>query len=159
MMPITLTQPLRVLVVGGGRAASIKARTALRYNQQVTLLSPALTDDCIDLDCVHIEADLYQCDDATFVGYDLVYLALPWPQQLSLQLHLTELASRLIAKGALLCVSCQPRLGNFVNPCSRSVGDNVLALSGSGRNPRQTRKHTIQLAHELIKIQRGLCTI
>lgn len=155
MMPITLTKPQRVLIIGGGRAAEIKAKTALGYEQQVTLLAPEFSDECSGLNCTHIVADFYQCNPKMWSDFDLFYFAQPWPSDLSQQLIICQTSSWLIEIGKLVCVSCQPRLGNMVNPCSRSVGDNIIAVSGPGHDPKQTRLHTLMLSQTLSKIKQG----
>ncbi|GIU48444.1 NAD(P)-dependent oxidoreductase [Shewanella sp. KT0246] len=155
MMPITLTKPQRILIIGGGRAAEIKAKTALRYDQQVTLLAPEFSAECVELNCARIEADFYQCNPKKWIGFDLFYIALPWPSDLTQQLFICQVSSRLIELGKLVCVSCQPRLGNMVNPCSRSVGDSIIAVSGPGNDPKQTRLHTLMLSQTLSKFQQG----
>ncbi|TKB50053.1 NAD(P)-dependent oxidoreductase [Ferrimonas aestuarii] len=152
-LSLTITRSLNVLVVGGGRAGYLKASSALKQKQLVTLLSERFNSECSALPCWQVQGDLYQWQWPDFEPFDLIYLALPWPHDEDKQQHLKQLCNQLMAKERLLCVSCRPELGNVVNPCVRQVGEYQLALSGSGDTPAVTRELTNSLAAHLAKIQ------
>ncbi|WP_153914570.1 precorrin-2 dehydrogenase/sirohydrochlorin ferrochelatase family protein [Shewanella sp. TC10] len=149
MMPLTIIEPLQVLVIGAGRAGFLKARTAMGHQQKVTLLAPKFSPEASALGCQHIKADLYQCQLDDFSRYQLIYFAQPWPNSATEQAWLTSLIKQLKNSGKWVCVSCKPELGNVVNPCSRKVGNYLIAVSGSGNTPAITRDITEHLAAEL----------
>lgn len=161
MMPLILTKPLRVLIIGAGRAGMIKARSALRYQQDVTLLSteftlceqdnidkPSLANE-LDEKLSKIHADFYQLSIDELQAWDLFYLAIPWPNDAVKQLFISNWSQAMVTRNKLVCVCCQPNLGNVVNPCSRQVNDYLLTLSGADMRPQKSVKLTSQLALQL----------
>jgi len=146
MMPLILTTPLRVLVIGAGRAGLIKVRSALRYQQDITVISTDFSAEIQAEACHQIPADFYEMTADDMSGWDLIYLAIPWPQCLDKQAFISSWADELKARKKLLCISCRPTLGNVVNPCSRRVGDHTLTLSGADMRPKNTKGLTEQLA-------------
>ncbi|WP_417347242.1 NAD(P)-dependent oxidoreductase [Ferrimonas sp.] len=149
MMPLVMTDPMKVLIIGGGRAAAIKATSVLRYQHDVTLLSPVFNDDCLNLCCRRVPGDLYQMELESFAPYQLIYLALPWPATASRRTYLKSLCDHLKARGHLISVSCKPELGNVINPCSRRVGEHLLSLSCERSDPVNTRSLTQKLTNVL----------
>ncbi|SDJ79126.1 Siroheme synthase (precorrin-2 oxidase/ferrochelatase domain) [Ferrimonas sediminum] len=152
MMPLTFTDAMSVLIIGGGRAAAIKATSVLRYQQRVTLISPQFNERCLGLPCERIDGDVYQMRPEDFAAYQLIYLAMPWPATSERRRHIERLAKTLKADGKLLCVSCKPQLGNVTNPCSRRVGEHLLALSCEYSDPLRTRSLTEKLTESLQRL-------
>ncbi|WOT06781.1 NAD(P)-dependent oxidoreductase [Shewanella youngdeokensis] len=149
MMPLIVSKPLRVLVIGAGKAGQIKLKSALRYQTDVslmTLASPALS---MAFDGPVINADFYQLPLAAMHDYDLIYLAIPWPKDVALQQFIAQWAQQVLGLNKLLCVSCQPHLGNVVNPCSRQTHGFTLTLSGAQMRPRISRGLCDFLARQL----------
>lgn len=143
MTPLIITQPLRVLVIGAGKAGLIKLKSALRYQSDVSLMSidtglPQL-NSAFEFNGPFINADFYQLSTDAIDEYDLIYLAIPWPEEVELQMFIKDWASNTLAKNKLLCVSCQPALGNVVNPCSRQVNGFTVTLSGAQMRPSISR--------------------
>lgn len=146
MMPLILTTPLRVLVIGAGKAGLIKVRSALRYQQDVTLISTDFSVPIQAESCRQLRADFYEMTADDISGWDLIYLAIPWPDCQQKQAYIKRWAGKLIEDRKLLCVSCRPALGNVINPCSRRVGEHTLTLSDADMRPKQTIELTEQLA-------------
>ncbi|WP_028112463.1 NAD(P)-dependent oxidoreductase [Ferrimonas kyonanensis] len=156
MMPLMFTDAMPVLIIGGGRAAAIKATSVLRYQQRVTLISTQFNDQCLGLPCERIDGDVYQMRPEEFAGYQLIYLAMPWPATSGRRRYIERLADTLKANGKLVCVSCKPQLGNVINPCSRRVGEHVLSLSCDYSDPRRTRSLTQKLTDSLQRLTQPL---
>lgn len=146
MMPLILTTPLRVLVIGAGKAGLIKVRSALRYQQDVTLISIEFSEAIQAEPCRRLEGDFYDMTANDMTDWDLIYLAIPWPDCLQKQDLIKAWTEEVIARNKLLCVSCRPALGNVVNPCSRRAGEYTLTLSGADMRPKHTKSLTEQLA-------------
>jgi siroheme synthase (precorrin-2 oxidase/ferrochelatase) len=149
MMPLIISQPLRVLVIGAGKAGQIKLKSALRYQTDVSLMtlgSPVLS---MAFDGPFIDADFYQLSSAAMDDYDLIYLAIPWPTARGQQQFIAQWAKQVLGQNKLLCVSCQPQLGNVVNPCSRQAHGFTLTLSGAQMRPRISRDLCDFLASQL----------
>ncbi|MCD9523008.1 hypothetical protein GLP14_09265 [Photobacterium carnosum] len=148
MMPLILIQPLRVAVIGAGKAGVIKARSALRYQQDVTLIATEFSEAATALNCHLIYQDFYQMSPSQLNDWQLIYLAIPWPSQVQQQDFIRAWALTMMTQHKLLCVSCQPSLGNVVNPCSRQVEDYTLTVSGADMRPKTTKNLTNQLAQQ-----------
>ncbi|WP_299794712.1 NAD(P)-dependent oxidoreductase [uncultured Shewanella sp.] len=146
MMPLILTKPLKVLVIGGGNAGLIKARSALRYQMDVTLISTDFSVDANEVPCRRVRADFYRMSVGELSDWDLIYLAIPWPESREKQAYIERWAETIKESNKLLCVSCRPSLGNVVNPCSRRVADYTLTLSGGDMRPKNTKTLTEQLS-------------
>lgn len=146
MMPLILTTPLKVLVIGAGRAGLIKVRSALRYQQDITVISTEFSEAIRAEPCRRLEANFYEMTANDMTDWDLIYLAIPWPECLQKQDFIKAWAEESKARNKLLCVSCRPALGNVLNPCSRQVGEYTLTLSGADMRPKHTKGLTDQLA-------------
>lgn len=155
MMPLILTQAMRVLVIGAGNAGMIKAQSALRYQQDVSLISTEFSAAAEALNCHQIHQDFYQMRLAQFTDWQLIYLAIPWPSQIQQQDFIRAWADAMMGQHKLLCVSCQPNLGNIVNPCSRQVKGYTLTVSGADKRPKTTKNLTNQLAQQFALILKG----
>ena len=138
--PITLTQRIFAIVVGGGRVADRKVQGLLAAEAIVRLISPAITprlQQLVEEECLTWEKRIYQpgdLDQDTPEGLCLVFAATN-QREVNVQVALDA------AYRGLLCnVVDNPAEGTFHVPAVYRNDELTIAVSTAGRNPSRAKQ-------------------
>lgn len=137
MLPIILTKPSHVLVVGAGKAAAYKFKTLGESGVRISCLAQEFITVPEDGKIETITGNFYTADESLFEGFDLIYLAIPYPEEAELAEVYQARVARLISLGKLVNACARPGLGNFIHPATRRVDNLIVSVSTSGKNPKQ----------------------
>ncbi len=121
---------IRALIVGGGRAALIKARTFIERGCRVTILAPSVREEFAQFapDCVEIRLASY--DAAALAGHHLVVIATD-DEAVNAQIQ-RDCEAR--DKLYLMCGDAQQ--GLFVTPVMRETEQAMIAVHTKAGSPR-----------------------
>lgn len=129
MLPIILTKKQKVLIVGAGRACAIKLKVLSRVNYDVTIASDRFDYDFGDIKFTKIQKDFYDLEFDFFEKFDLIYIAIDLKEDTMVQKLL---------KNKLVNVLSNPKLSNFIHPCSRDDGDIMVSVNNlKEKNPKK----------------------
>ncbi|MEM8535015.1 MAG: bifunctional precorrin-2 dehydrogenase/sirohydrochlorin ferrochelatase [Chloroflexota bacterium] len=138
--PITLTQHIVAIVVGGGRVAERKVHGLLAVEAAVRLISPVITprlQQLVEEKCLTWEQRVYQLGDLeqdTPEGLCLVFAATN-QREVNAQVALDA------AHCGLLCnVVDHPAEGTFHVPAVYRNDELTIAVSTAGRNPSRAKQ-------------------
>lgn len=146
MLPIIMTKPSHALIIGCGKAAAYKFKTLHEADVPTACLSldfQALPKHAIQT----IKGDFYSVEDTLFTPFDLIYLAIPYPEDMEMERHYQIRVKNLIAQGKLVNACAKPDLGNFIHPATRRVENLIVSISTSGKSPKQA----VQIAERFKK--------
>ena len=125
-----LADKIKVLVVGGGKAALIKVKSFLARGCRVTVVAPVFRDEFATLDSENLSVQKGNYERAQLSGQHLVIIATD-DEVVNQQIkNDCELAAKLY----LTCSDY--RNGQFVTPIMRESNEAVLALHTKAGNPR-----------------------
>ena len=139
--PICLDLEARAcVVVGGGRVAERKVLGLLSCKAQVSVISPALTEE---LQLQHVSGDI-EWIDREFRQGDLAqaFLVIAATDDEETQKRVYEEAD---ANNLLLNVADVPQRCNFILPASAKQGDLTISVSTAGKSPALARKIRMEL--------------
>jgi len=139
---------MKVVVVGGGRAAYVKLKRLLNTYSDITCVSKEFCPQISDTQVQCVTKDFYDLDTLFFDNFDLIYLSLPYPDNSTEVDHFLEIVSHLEKTGKLFSVSSKPELGNFITPASRCADNVIVSVSTSGKSPSRA----VAIADSLIEI-------
>ena len=128
------------VVVGGGRVAERKVLGLLSCKAQVSVISPALTEE---LQLQHISGDI-EWIDREFRQGDLAraFLVIAATDDEETQKQVYEEAD---ANNLLLNVADVPQRCNFILPATARQGDLAISVSTAGKSPALARKIRMEL--------------
>ncbi|RMG44846.1 MAG: bifunctional precorrin-2 dehydrogenase/sirohydrochlorin ferrochelatase [Candidatus Dadabacteria bacterium] len=131
LLPVALDlSKIRVLIIGGGRAATDKLKRLLRETTDIVIVSPELTDELLGLSGrykLQVKKRAFELGDLKGAG--LVVLTV---SESGLNQRISELV---LKKGLLLNNAAFPERGN-INFCAYTKKDGItLAVSTSGQAP------------------------
>ena len=124
------SEKIRALIVGGGRAASIKAKTLAERGCRVTVLAPRICDDIRRLESARLTLIAAPYEAARLSGVHLVVIATDNPA-VNAQIQADCEAQ---AKLFLTCGSA--RDGLFVTPVMRETEQTAFAVHTKSGSPR-----------------------
>jgi precorrin-2 dehydrogenase/sirohydrochlorin ferrochelatase len=139
--PICLDLEARAcVVVGGGRVAERKVQGLLSCRAQVSVISPALTEE---LQLQHFSGDI-EWIDREFRQGDLAqaFLVIAATDDEETQKQVYEEAD---ANNLLLNVADVPQRCNFILPATARRGDLAISVSTAGKSPALARKIRMEL--------------
>ena len=139
--PICLDLEARAcVVVGGGRVAERKVLGLLSCKAQVSVISPALTEE---LQLQHVSGDI-EWIDREFRQGDLAqaFLVIAATDDEETQKQVYEEAD---ANNLLLNVADVPQRCNFILPATARRGDLAISVSTAGKSPALARKIRMEL--------------
>ena len=139
--PICLDLEARAcVVVGGGRVAERKVLGLLSCKAQVSVISPALTEE---LQLQHMSGDI-EWIDREFRQGDLAqaFLVIAATDDEETQKQVYEEAG---ANNLLLNVADVPQRCNFILPATARQGDLAISVSTAGKSPALARKIRMEL--------------
>lgn len=142
--PIQLdVQGRRCLVVGGGGVGTRKVDTLLSCGAQVTVVSPAVTDELRRL----FAEGFIRLWERAYSASDLegVFLVIGATDDEDLNFRISRDAAAL----NILCnIADRPEKCNFILPAIVQRGDLVLTVSTSGKSPALAKKLRRELEHQ-----------
>jgi precorrin-2 dehydrogenase/sirohydrochlorin ferrochelatase len=123
------------VVVGGGRVAERKVKGLLACKAQVTVISPELTDELLQM---HAEGKL-EWLNRTYCSGDLAqtFLVIAATDDEQAQQQIQEEAAQL---NKLLNVVDVPQRCNFILPATVRRGDLTIAIATGGNSPALAKK-------------------
>ena len=139
--PICLDLEARAcVVVGGGRVAERKVLGLLSCKAQVSVISPALTEE---LQLQHVSGNI-EWIDREFRQGDLAqaFLVIAATDDEETQKQVYEEAD---ANNLLLNVADVPQRCNFILPATARQGDLAISVSTAGKSPALARKIRMEL--------------
>ncbi len=145
MYPIVLTQDFKVLVVGAGRASKIKLKSLTQNFSDITCLSLNFDSEIDKLNIKKIKDNFYNLNLNFFDEFNMIYFTFEYPIESKKEKFLLNVIEYLKESNKLLNCSSKPKLGNFINPCTRRDKNTILSISTL--NP----KKSVKLANKLIK--------
>ena len=119
MLPIILTKKQKVLIVGAGRACEIKLKVLQNHPCDITVVADKFLCE-LDSSIIKIQKNFKELDEDFFQPYDLIYIAIA--------LEDTTLVEKLV-KTKMINVLSNPKLSNFIHPCSRDDGDILVSVA------------------------------
>ena len=122
-------EKIRALIVGGGRAALIKARTFAERGCHVTILAPSVRDEFAQLDPNLVEIRLASYDSAALAGHHLVVIATD-DDAVNAQIQ-RDCEAR--DKLYLMCGDAQQ--GLFITPVMRDTEQAMIAVHTKAGSP------------------------
>lgn len=128
-IPLLITiDSARVLIVGGGKAAALKARGVARFTHNITVVSPELKGDFSQIDFSFI-AEHYT--RGTALTYDLVYACTD-------DLVLNREIGQECQQHNILCAICgDSELSSFASPATYINENITISVGTGGSSPRQ----------------------
>jgi siroheme synthase (precorrin-2 oxidase/ferrochelatase) len=144
MQPIVLTKKQKVLIIGAGTASIIKLKVLSRYNYDITILSDKFDQNLDNFLFTKIKKDFYTLDISFFSPFDLIYIGIDLKQN-------TIIKQLLDTK--LVNILSDPKLGNFIHPCSRV--DNDIQVSVNNINSSNPKK-ACQLAEKFLQYKKEI---
>lgn len=118
----------RILIVGGGKAALLKAKGIFRFTTEVTILAPEIQTELLSFPFSFIkqkyEAHLLE-------SYDIVYCCTD-----NYQLN-QEIASVCKERGKLFSICDNPSDSLFVSPAIYKEEDITIAIGTNGSSPKR----------------------
>lgn len=131
----------RCLVIGGGRVAEQKVASLLRYDAEVHVVSPRVTDNIAQWAAAG-RLSLYR---RGYESSDLDGATLAIAATNDSRLH-EQVACEAAASGILLNVVDVPALCTFTVPAVHEQGDLLIAVSTNGTSPTLARRIRDELA-------------
>lgn len=130
-MSISLrAEKIRALIVGGGRAALIKARTFIERGCHITILAPSVREEFAQLDPNLVEIRLAPYDSAALAGHHLVVIATD-DDAVNAQIQ------RDCEARDTLCLTCgDAQQGIFITPVMRETEQAMIAVHTKAGSPR-----------------------
>jgi len=142
MLPVILTKKQKVLIVGAGRACEIKLKVLRNHPCDITVVSREFLCE-LDSNIVKIQKNFEELEKSFFESFDLIYIGIA--------LGDTKLVEKLL-KTKMVNVLSNPKLSNFIHPCSRDDGDVMVSVVNLNTpNP----KKACVLADEFIEYKKG----
>lgn len=142
MLPIILTKSQKVLIVGAGVACAIKLKVLTKTLCDITIVSNEFEYDLGDTSFYKIQNDFYNLKYEFFIQFDLIYIAI--------QVDDISMIEKL-SKVKMINVLSNPKLSNFIHPCSRDDDDIQVSVHNLHKaNPKKACK----LAQEFIEYKR-----
>lgn len=123
-------EKIRALIIGGGRAAFIKAKTFVERGCHVTILAPAVRDEFAQFDAGSVEIRRAAYDVAALAGHHLVVIATD-DDAVNAQIQ-RDCEAR--DKLYVMCGDAQQ--GLFVTPTMRDTEQAVIAMHTKAGSPR-----------------------
>jgi len=139
---------MKVVVIGGGRAAYVKLKRLQKTYPNVTCVSKEFCPQISDTQVQCITKDFYDLDTFFFDDFDLIYLSHPHPDNDTEVDHFLKIVTHLEKTGKLFSVSSKPELGNFITPATRCEDNLIVSVSTSGESPSRA----VTIADSLIGI-------
>lgn len=131
MLPLILTKPKRVLLIGGGGATLIKLKVLSKSENDISCYALEFREEIDNYRVKKVERDFYEMKLEEFESFDLIYIGLPYPRDSVKEQFLLNIVSNL-QKSKLINVLSKPELSNFIHPCTRQK-DNILVSVSSGK--------------------------
>ena len=128
------------VVVGGGKVAERKVLGLLSCSAQVTVISPALTEELLRL---HAEGRIQWLDREYMhgdLGKAFLVIAATDNEETQKQVYVEAVTCNL-----LLNVADVPQRCNFILPATLRRGDLTISISTSGKSPALARKLRMEL--------------
>jgi len=129
MLPIVLTKPQKVLIVGAGRACEIKLKSLTSFLEcDITIVSLDFPKK-FDSDYKKVYKDFYSLSYEFFTPFDLIYIAI--------ELQDTTMVKKL-AQTKLINILSNPSLSNFRHPCTREKNNTLISVTNIDKpNPKK----------------------
>lgn len=128
MLPIILTKKQKVLIVGGGRACEIKLKVISKHSCDITVVANEFLfklDDSIK----KIYKGFEELEESFFDDFDLIYIGIILPN--------SDMLQKLL-KTKMVNVLSNPKLSNFIHPCSRDDDDIMVSVVNLNKpNPKK----------------------
>jgi len=121
---------IRALIVGGGRAALIKARTFIERGCHVTILAPFVREEFAQFDPDFVEIRIAPYDSAALAGHQLVVIATD-DEAVNAQIQ-----RDCEARDKLYVICSDAQQGLFVTPVMRETEQAMLAVHTKAGSPR-----------------------
>ncbi len=125
----------RVLVVGGGKVATRKVKSLLKFTRNIRIVAPKIQKELTEIaerEGLELVKRYFRASDLK--GVDLVIVAV---DNISLQRRIFRICQR----RKILCNSVDsPELCNFIFPSLIVRGDISIGISTSGRAPALSKK-------------------
>lgn len=147
MLPVILTDAKKALIIGGGAAALYKINSLREAGIQTVCVALEFSEPVRESGIECIEGDFYETDSCLYEMFDLIYLAIPYPEEEQKKRFFDEMVDWLKDRRIPLLVCAKPKMGSFIHPATRRKGDIILSVSTSGKSP----KEAVGLAEKLIQ--------
>ncbi|MEA3289777.1 MAG: NAD(P)-dependent oxidoreductase [Campylobacterota bacterium] len=142
MLPVILTKKQKVLIIGAGRACEIKLKVLSNHPCNITVAASEFLCD-LDENIIKINKNFEELDESFFQEFDLIYIGIP--------LNDTTMVEKLV-KTKMVNVLSNPRLSNFIHPCTREDDDVMVSVANLNKpNP----KKACALANEFIEYKKS----
>ncbi len=124
------SEKIRVLIVGGGRAALIKANAFAARGCRVTILAKSVIDDVANLASDRVEIRIAPYHSSALAGHHLVVIATD-DDGVNAQIQ------RDCEAQAKLCLTCSDaQQGLFITPVMRETEQAIIAVHTKAGSPR-----------------------
>ncbi len=118
-----------ILIIGAGRIAFQKIRILVNFTDNITVLSPEISDDVANYNLKTIKKHFEPSD---LEGYDMVYSC-------TNNRHLNEEVSRVaLEKKLLVNIVDFPGFSNFISPAIYRQDHMTVSVSSSGRDVKKS---------------------
>ena len=148
MHPIILTKQMKVLVIGGGKAALTKLKRLIECYSDITCISTQFLQEIQNSKAKCINDNFYELGIDYYRDFDLIYLSIPYPDTNANEAIFKTKVANILSLNKLLSVSSKPELGNFITPASRTNDNITISVTTSGKSPKQA----VKLAEQMIEI-------
>ena len=137
MHPIILTKQMKVLVIGGGRAATTKLKRLQTTYDDITCLAIEINIEIVNSAVTSIQKNFYDTDLEFYEDFDIIYFSHPYPIETHLEKIFLKTVAHILEAGKLLSVSSKPQLGNFISPATRRHRNISVSVSTGGESPKK----------------------
>ena len=142
MLPVILTNPQKVLIVGAGKACEIKLKVLSKHPCHITVVADKFLCE-LDSSITKIQKNFEELHESFFEPFDLIYIGIA----------LTDITMvEKLVKTKMVNVLSNPKLSNFIHPCTRDDGDIMVSVTNLNKpNP----KKACAFADEFIKYKKS----
>lgn len=128
-----------ILIVGGGKAALLKAKGLSRFTSRITIISPIICDELQDYQFTFCKRE-YQLGDAD--GFFMVYACTD-----DTELN-NKIGEECESRNILYSVCDNPEKSTFVSPAICKNGEITIAIGTNGNSC----KHAINIRNQIQKL-------
>ncbi len=133
MLPLILTKPKKILIIGGGNSALIKLKILSKSSNEISCYGLSFAREIDNYKLKKVKKDFYEMNLSEFSEFDLIYFAIAYPNNKQQEEFFLNTIS-ILSEKKLINVLSKPNLSNFIHPCTREK-DGIL-ISVSTKKPK-----------------------